>query len=336
LKCSSNDTLLKGENDAKEKVSKPSVQIFIDTSNNIENDTAPKKFRSSIGGCGIVNVKHVVYGYVKLSTITHAEIARNEINLSPMEYDTHALWLDTEATVLSSTLPEYNAGVHALSHALLAVTPLFVSCSISDVDCDHSLQNATRVLLYDVTVGGSGTAAEIWNCMFQHNNGEGIFKAALDLLRHCPSCGDSSGPTGSKDGGQKCYDGGCPACLHSCPCTNFNTGLSRKAACIIGERIYKRWMSAFANNAVLASNGNSDSTSNTELPDLPLSSPNSKKRAKSPQNARYNNQMVVGRASWPCFDHNNDLDIDDYRCTKSNNNSTSEKQGIQGGGFLSG
>ena len=323
-------------------VSNTSIQISADSSTGIENYQTSTNSSKSIGGNGIVNIKHVVYGYVKLSTITHSEIEKNELILSPMEYDSHALWLDTEANILSSTLPDYNAGVHALSHAILAVIPLFVACAIYDVDCDHSLQYANRLLLYDVTVGGSGTCAQIWKCMFQHNNGDGIFKAALDLLRHCPSCDNSCDKESVENHsrGQKYCDSGCPACLHSCPCANYKTGQSRKAAVAIGERMHKRWMSAFDNNAILVgSNNNSDSTTDTSLPGLPLSSPSSsitRKRTKSPQNAHnhYHNQMVVGRSFWPCFDQNNDLGTNDYGCAKTNKYSTSEKIGIQGGGFI--
>jgi len=77
----------------------------------------------SFAGCGVVTVKRNVHGYKKLSMVTREEISRSELSLPDMEYDSFAFWLDCDANVLSSkmTAESFGHGVHALSHALVAV-----------------------------------------------------------------------------------------------------------------------------------------------------------------------------------------------------------------------
>ena len=157
-----------------------------------ENSTPSKSERKEfepdlctgcVAGSGVVTVKRTVHGYKKLSLVNRVELSRSEISLPPMEYDTNALWIDTEASVLAEYMPDYDKGVHALSHAILAVAPLFVPCNSSDLDCDHSHYACTRVLLFDVRAGGAGTCAQLWKYFFHP---DGVLKAAIDLLSECP------------------------------------------------------------------------------------------------------------------------------------------------------
>ncbi len=144
-----------------------------------------------------------------------------------MEYDTNAIWFDTEASVLSEYMPlDYDKGVHALSHAIVAVAPLFAPCTTSDLDCDHSHYGCTRVMLFDVRAGGAGSSSQLWKYFFRPN---GVLEAAIDLLSECPSSCD----TGS-------YKGGCPGCIQAVPCVNFHEDLSRKAGLYIARRMLAR------------------------------------------------------------------------------------------------
>jgi DEAD/DEAH box helicase domain-containing protein len=143
----------------------------------------PKLSHGCLAGNGVVTVKRTVHGYKKLSLVNRVELSRSEISLPPMEYDTNALWIDTEASVLAELMPDYDKGVHALSHAIVAVAPLFVPCNSSDLDCDHSHYGCTRILLFDVRAGGAGTCSLLWRYFFHP---DGILKAAIDLLSECP------------------------------------------------------------------------------------------------------------------------------------------------------
>eukprot|EP00559_Dactyliosolen_fragilissimus_P002653 CAMPEP_0184868158 /NCGR_PEP_ID=MMETSP0580-20130426/29391_1 /TAXON_ID=1118495 /ORGANISM="Dactyliosolen fragilissimus" /LENGTH=176 /DNA_ID=CAMNT_0027368863 /DNA_START=61 /DNA_END=588 /DNA_ORIENTATION=- len=149
--------------------------------------------------------------------------------MPPMEFDTNAFWIDAEAMTLNDVMIDYDAGVHALSHAILAVAPLFVPCAHSDLDCDHSRKGCTRVLIFDSRAGGVGTSSRLWEHIFREG---GLLEAAIELLEECPSfCHEVS--TSS-------YGGGCPGCIQSVPCLNFQEDLSRKGGLIIGKRMLER------------------------------------------------------------------------------------------------
>lgn len=179
--------------------------------------------QATVAGYGVVTVKRTVHGYKKLSLINRTELSRTTISLPSMEFDTRACWIDVDAIYLKDVVRNFDAGVHALSHALVAVTPLFVSCATADIDCDHSRFDRTQILLYDQRVGGSGITVQLYNNIFD------ALKASVDLLEECTSC------YSGKD-----YDGGCPACLHSIPCDNFHQDLSRLAGIQVGKHLIKK------------------------------------------------------------------------------------------------
>ena len=106
---------------------------------------------------------------------------------------------------------------------MVAVAPLFVACTSSDIDCDHSRYDCTRILLYDQRAGGSGIVGQLYTSIVD------TLKTAVDLLEECTSCYST-----------KSYDGGCPACLQSVPCDNFNQDLSRSAGIRVGKHLIRR------------------------------------------------------------------------------------------------
>jgi DEAD/DEAH box helicase domain-containing protein len=88
----------------------------------IYDESAVDPSAQSFAGCGIVTVKRNVHGYKKLSMVNGEELSRSELSLPDMEYDSFAVWLDCEAELFAPLLGnEYGHGIHALSHAILAV-----------------------------------------------------------------------------------------------------------------------------------------------------------------------------------------------------------------------
>lgn len=110
------------------------------------------KAQQSVAGSGLVTVKRSVHGYKILSHVNRKEISRSTLQLPPMEYDTYAIWIDADAARLNEVVSNFNEGVHALNHAMVAVAPLILPCSSSDIDCDHSTYECTRVLLFGMYV----------------------------------------------------------------------------------------------------------------------------------------------------------------------------------------
>jgi DEAD/DEAH box helicase domain-containing protein len=105
----------------------------------------------SFAGCGVLTLKRNVHGYKKVSLVTREELSRSELSLPDMEFDTFGFWLDCDAAVLGSMMrpQDFGYGVHALSHAICNVAPLFVPCVLNDVQCDHSFYNPTRAMIFD-------------------------------------------------------------------------------------------------------------------------------------------------------------------------------------------
>lgn len=266
----------------------------------------------SFAGCGVITVKRNVHGYKKVSLVTMEELSRSELCLPDLEYDTFAFWIDCDASGIGRTMPpdSFSHGIHALSHAICNVAPLFVPCTFNDVQCDHSVHGPTRVMICDSRAGGSGIAAQLWKCVFTP---KGLIQAAIDLLESCPSCSEDRG-----------YTGGCPACIQMGECIKFNDYLCKRSALLIAIQMLRRIEQTELykeNEAQLMQRALVDdreknfgwADSSTRFPSEKrtispeVASPRRRKRerameiAKDLDNAR-ERQMVVGRPSWP-MDH---------------------------------
>jgi DEAD/DEAH box helicase domain-containing protein len=261
----------------------------------------------SFAGCGVVTVKRNVHGYKKVSIVTRDEISRSELSLPDMEFDTFAVWIDCDPSGIgkSMTQDEFAHGIHALSHAICNVSPLFVPCVINDVQCDHAVYKPTRVVIFDARAGGSGIVAQLWRHVFRP---DGLIHAAIDLLDSCSSCADDRG-----------YTGGCPACIQVGECIKFNDFLCRRSALIIAQHMLSRMQTTdlYKKNeidlkAVEEAEMDIDivKESSSQMPPRKRSvakeamSPRRRKReramraAKDMDHARQR-QVVVGRPSWP-------------------------------------
>uniref|UniRef100_A0A7S4AD27 Helicase C-terminal domain-containing protein n=1 Tax=Pseudo-nitzschia australis TaxID=44445 RepID=A0A7S4AD27_9STRA len=261
----------------------------------------------SFAGCGIITVKRNVHGYKKISLVTRDELSRSELSLPDMEYDTFAFWIDCDASGLGRLMTQqaFGYGVHALSHALCNVAPLFVPCVLNDVQCDHSFYSPTRVVIFDSRAGGSGITAQLWKSIFTPR---GLVQAAVDLLQTCPSCADDAG-----------YTGGCPACIQAGECIKFNDFLCKSSALIIARHmlqrlekteLYKQKVKEQLNeefgdgvHSQLDSNVSRDELKKKKERDS-FSSPRSEKRRKAMRVAMdidtaRQRQLVIGRPSWP-------------------------------------
>ena len=291
---------------------------FTDDSRNTPSTPAPSVTQAfstdgpdpsfgSFAGCGVVTVKRNVHGYKKLSIVTREEISRSELSLPDMEFDSFAFWLDCDAEVLCPQLGDiaYGHGVHALAHACVAVAPLFVPCTTSDVYCDHSVYGPTRVTIFDSRAGGSGICAQLWKCVFLH---DGLLDKALNLLEECPSCADDHG-----------YDGGCPACLHAGECIKFNDFLSKSSGIVIAKHMIQRLKETdtYKTNilatttsedpslqADIANDSDNGDMSSFQPKINDVASPRRKRRERAMRHAQdmvsaRDRQVVVGRPSWP-------------------------------------
>ena len=250
----------------------------------------------SFAGCGMVNVKRNVHGYKKLSMVTREELSRSELSLPDMEYDTFAFWLDCDPGVVAPTMTaqDYGYGIHALSHAILAVAPLFVPCVMSDVQCDHSYRNTTKVTIFDARAGGSGICAQLWKSVFVPN---GLIEAAIGLMENCSSCSVDQG-----------YQGGCPACLQAGECIKFNDFMCKSSGVVIAKHLLKRLKQTklYQQNEEddLGKERASKKARTQTCTDVAATSPRRKARERAMRTAKdihfaRQRQVVVGRPGWP-------------------------------------
>lgn len=214
-----------------------------------------------------------------MAPLTRVEISRTEINLPPMEFDTNAFWFETS---IWSDIDHYNEGNHTLSHAILAVAPLFIPCAGTDLDCDHTFINCSRILIHDLAAGGNGCSDQLWNLMSTSCE---VLKAAVALLSDCKFCNEGVN-----------YNGGCPGCIHLSKCLKFNEGLHRNAGIVLGQKLIEHTRTYFENRA--------KEVTRTRDKEFENNTPRKKNRIIAMQNAKdlvgaRKRNIVIGRPSWP-------------------------------------
>lgn len=202
-----------------------------------------------------------------------------------LEYNTFGIYICADSAGLSKELGQrYGEGIHALSHAILAVAPLFAhGIQRDDLECDHSYFSPTRVVLIDERAGGSGCVRRLWDAFFEPHN---IVEEAIKLLKQCSYCSTDSS-----------YDGGCPGCIQAHNCLKFNMNLSRSAAIVVGERMLERikgtetYQMNLKKAEQAAKPTGSDST--------PRRVARQKKLRRAKEIPLTERSFVVGRKSWP-------------------------------------
>lgn len=139
-----------------------------------------------------------------------------DLFLPPSQFATQAAFLrlpqGLRAEMRDMGLP-FREGIHGAAHGILNVIGAFLSCNAGDIkaECDNPYQTRyrpERLLLYDGQPGGVGLAAQAAPLFPQ------LVKRALDLVKGC----DCSDPNG------------CPGCIFSTDCTQYNAILHKGAA----------------------------------------------------------------------------------------------------------
>ncbi|PNT74786.1 hypothetical protein BRADI_1g21914v3 [Brachypodium distachyon] len=171
------------------------------------------------------------FGFYRICKSSNKISDSIELSLPPYSYNSEAVWIriphSAKITVEERKL-DFRGGSHAASHALLNIVPLHMMCSASDLGTECVNPHETRgmperILLYDKHPGGIGIASQV-KMLF----GE-LLLAALDLVSTC-SCSSSAG---------------CPNCIQSLTCSEYNEVLDKKAAIIILKGVIEHERSYF-------------------------------------------------------------------------------------------
>ncbi|GAB4845369.1 hypothetical protein Ancab_038777 [Ancistrocladus abbreviatus] len=154
-----------------------------------------------------------------------------ELSLPKYSYESQAVWIRVPQSVKTAVEREnfcFRAGLHAASHAVLNVVPIYIICNSSDLASECVNPHDTRymperILLYDQHPGGTGLSIKIQPLFTE------ILTAALELLLSCCCAGDT----------------GCPNCVQSLACHEYNEVLHKEAAIMIIQGVLEAEKESF-------------------------------------------------------------------------------------------
>jgi DEAD/DEAH box helicase domain-containing protein len=165
---------------------------------------------------GAVSVIHDLVAYQRRRTSTNEVFEVVPLDFAPRELTTRACWYTLPlGTLLTAGLePSRVIGaVHAAEHALIGLLPLFAICDRWDVGgvsmALHPQTGDPTIFVYDGYPGGAGIAELAFAELARHVG------AAHELVEGC-SC-----------------EGGCPSCVQSPKCGNWNEYLDKDAAIVV-------------------------------------------------------------------------------------------------------
>jgi DEAD/DEAH box helicase domain-containing protein len=169
---------------------------------------------------GRVEVSQQVVGYQRRSVASGAVVGKASLDLPPTRLATRAFWYTISDFVIEDAglSPRQVPGaLHAAEHAGIGMLPLFTICDRWDVGgvstAMHAQTGEGSIFIYDGYVGGAGIAELGFASGHRH------LSATLEAIA---SCGCS---------------GGCPSCVQSPKCGNWNEPLDKPAAIALLEAI---------------------------------------------------------------------------------------------------
>lgn len=164
---------------------------------------------------GPVRVSAHVLGYRRKYRMRGGGNDRRTIplELPPTQIETEAFWFTVPARVLDRAgidRREAPGALHAAEHTMIAMLPLFAICDRSDIGglsiTHHPQTGEATIFIHEGYRGGSGIAPVAYPA------GEELVEATVAALTRC-----------------RCVSG-CPSCVQSPKCGNFNEPLSKGGA----------------------------------------------------------------------------------------------------------
>jgi DEAD/DEAH box helicase domain-containing protein len=135
------------------------------------------------------------------------------LDLPSQTFESVAVWFTLPEELHQKMIGEgkdFNGGIHAVEHAMIAMSPLFALCDRWDLGGlstpNHTDTNLPTIFIYDAYEGGIGIAEKCYELFPE------LTKATLELVRDC-----------------ECKEG-CPACIYSPKCGNKNKPLDKAVA----------------------------------------------------------------------------------------------------------
>jgi len=145
------------------------------------------------------------------------------LELPPLEFDTECSWFHVPESILTSVEKKglgARGGLHAIEHAMIALTPFYAMCDRWDIGGFSSrdpLEEGGSIFIYDAYEGGIGIAEEVYELL------DDLLERTYELVLDCD-----------------CEEG-CPSCIYSPKCGNDNDPLDKQAAIYILRELGKRF-----------------------------------------------------------------------------------------------
>jgi DEAD/DEAH box helicase domain-containing protein len=161
---------------------------------------------------GQIAVSTRVVAFQKKRTGGDEVLGTEELDLPQQEFVTESMWftLPLEMFPQPEDLVRLPGAIHAVEHALIALLPLFAMCDRWDIGGlstpVHSQTELPTIFVYDGHAGGVGISRQGFERFFEWA------RDARNLIRDCPC------------------DTGCPSCIQSPKCGNWNEPLDKQAA----------------------------------------------------------------------------------------------------------
>ncbi|XP_047311928.1 uncharacterized ATP-dependent helicase YprA isoform X2 [Impatiens glandulifera] len=159
------------------------------------------------------------FGFNRIQKRTNKFLDTVELSLPKYTYESQAVWIDVSHSIKAAVECKglkFRAGLHAASHALLNIVPKYIICNSSDLASECINPHDTRyiperILLYDQRPGGTGVSKQLQYIFVK------LLNDALELLESCCCSGEE----------------GCPGCVQSLVCNEYNEVLHKEAAIMI-------------------------------------------------------------------------------------------------------
>jgi DEAD/DEAH box helicase domain-containing protein len=162
---------------------------------------------------GSVDTTTKVTAFQRRRVLTGEILGIEELDLPEQQFKTDAFWFTLPETVLDKLEledRELAGGIHAVEHGAIALLPVYAMCDRWDIGGVstpfHPQTGSPTIFVYDGYEGGIGITSRGFDFAKQ------LLGSTLKLINHC----------GCKEG--------CPSCIQSPKCGNWNEPLDKKAA----------------------------------------------------------------------------------------------------------
>lgn len=177
---------------------------------------AEKELHGHEFAIGQLKVRTKVTGYVKKHEITGQVLGGENLSLPEEVLETMGMWFIPSPELVAKIQAvglDLMGGLHAVEHAAIALLPLFAMCDRNDVGglstTLHTQTGRPTIFIHDAYQGGVGFAEK------GYERAEELLAATLEAVASCPC------------------ENGCPNCIHSPKCSNFNRPLDKEAAIML-------------------------------------------------------------------------------------------------------